>query len=76
MPECAKELFEIEQKLEEYFKDMQDIEFTIQQGKLWILQTRAGKRTGTAMVKIAIDMFHQGYIDEKRQSNVATPKTE
>ncbi len=65
MPECAKELFEIEQKLEEYFKDMQDIEFTIQQGKLWILQTRAGKRTGTAMVRIAIDMFHQGYIDEK-----------
>ncbi len=65
MPKCAKELFEIQQKLEEYFKDMQDIEFTIQEGKLWLLQTRSGKRTGTAMVRIAIDMHHQGYIDEK-----------
>lgn len=65
MPECAKELFEIQQKLEEYFKDMQDLEFTIQQGKLWLLQTRSGKRTGTAMVRIAIDMLHEGYIDER-----------
>jgi pyruvate,orthophosphate dikinase len=65
MPECARELIEVQQKLEDYFKDMQDIEFTIQDGKLWILQTRSGKRTGAAMVKIAIDMLHQGYIDEK-----------
>jgi len=65
LPECAKELIEMQQKLEDYFKDMQDLEFTIQDGKLWILQTRSGKRTGAAMVKIAIDMLHQGYIDEK-----------
>lgn len=65
MPECAKELIETQQKLEDYFKDMQDLEFTIQDGKLWLLQTRSGKRTGAAMIKIAIDMLHQGYIDEE-----------
>jgi len=65
LPECAKELIEVQQKLEDYFKDMQDLEFTIQDGKLWLLQTRNGKRTGAAMVKIAVDMLHQGYIDEK-----------
>ena len=65
MPVCAKELIETQQKLEDYFKDMQDLEFTIQDGKLWLLQTRNGKRTGAAMVKIAMDMLHQGYIDEK-----------
>ncbi len=65
LPACAKELIAVQQKLEDYFKDMQDLEFTIQDGKLWLLQTRSGKRTGAAMVKIAIDMFHQGYIDEK-----------
>ncbi len=65
LPVCAKELIEVQQKLEDYFKDMQDLEFTIQDGKLWLLQTRNGKRTGAAMVKIAIDMLHQGYIDEK-----------
>jgi len=65
LPECAKELIEVQQKLENYFKDMQDLEFTIQDGKLWLLQTRNGKRTGAAMVKIAVDMLHQGYIDEK-----------
>lgn len=65
LPECAKDLLTVQQKLEDYFRDMQDLEFTIQDGKLWLLQTRSGKRTGAAMVKIAIDMFHQGYIDEK-----------
>lgn len=65
LPDCARELIEVQQKLEDYFKDMQDLEFTIQDGKLWLLQTRSGKRTGAAMVKIAIDMLHQGYIDEK-----------
>ncbi|MCE5205518.1 MAG: pyruvate, phosphate dikinase [Porphyromonadaceae bacterium] len=65
LPECAKDLLAVQQKLEDYFRDMQDLEFTIQDGKLWLLQTRSGKRTGAAMVKIAIDMFHQGYIDEK-----------
>ena len=65
MPECAKELIEIQQKLEDYFTDMQDIEFTIQNGKLWMLQTRNGKRTGGAMVRIAMEMLKQGIIDEK-----------
>ena len=65
MPECAKELIETQQKLEDYFKDMQDLEFTIQDGKLWLLQTRNGKRTGAAMVKIAMDMLRAGEIDEK-----------
>lgn len=65
LPECAKELIEVQQKLEDYFKDMQDLEFTIQDGKLWLLQTRSGKRTGAAMIKIAVDMLHQGYINEK-----------
>ena len=65
MPECAKELIETQQKLEDYFKDMQDLEFTIQDNKLWLLQTRNGKRTGAAMVRIAMEMLHQGMIDEK-----------
>jgi len=65
MPECAKDLIETQQKLEDYFKDMQDIEFTIQNGKLWMLQTRNGKRTGAAMVRIAMEMLKQGMIDEK-----------
>jgi pyruvate,orthophosphate dikinase len=65
MPEQYKELHEIQLKLETYYKDMQDIEFTIQEGKLWMLQTRSGKRTGRAMVKIAMDMKHEGLITEK-----------
>lgn len=65
MPEAAGELFAVETKLENYFKDMQDLEFTIQEGKLWLLQTRNGKRTGAAMVKIAMDMLREGVIDEK-----------
>ena len=65
MPELYKELCEIETKLENHYKDMQDLEFTIQDGKLWTLQTRNGKRTGFAMVKMAIDMLKQGMIDEK-----------
>jgi pyruvate,orthophosphate dikinase len=65
MPECAKDLIDTQQKLEDYFKDMQDLEFTIQDNKLWLLQTRNGKRTGAAMVKIAVDMLKQGNIDEK-----------
>ena len=65
MPEVYNELNEIQHHLEQYFTDMQDIEFTIQDGKLWMLQCRNGKRTGAAMVKIAMDMLHEGLIDEK-----------
>ncbi len=65
MPEIYKELDGIQNKLEEHYRDMQDMEFTVQEGKLWFLQTRNGKRTGAAMVKIAIDLLHEGKIDEK-----------
>ena len=65
MPEVYAELNEIQRHLEQYFTDMQDIEFTIQDGKLWMLQCRNGKRTGAAMVKIAMDMLRDGLIDEK-----------
>ncbi|PWD99007.1 pyruvate, phosphate dikinase [Marinilabilia rubra] len=65
MPELYKELFEVQRKLENHYKDMQDLEFTIQEGKLWLLQTRNGKRTGAAMVKIAMDMYRDKFIDEK-----------
>lgn len=64
MPKVFAELNEIQQKLEYHFKDMQDIEFTIQEGKLWLLQTRNGKRTGAAMIKIGMDMLEEGLIDE------------
>jgi pyruvate,orthophosphate dikinase len=65
MPEAYKQLFDTQRKLELHAKDMQDMEFTIQEGKLWMLQTRNGKRTGFAMVKIAMDMLSEGLIDEK-----------
>ena len=65
MPDCAEELINIAHKLEDYYKDMQDMEFTIQDGKLWMLQTRNGKRTGAAMVRIAMDLLREGMIDEK-----------
>ena len=65
MPEIYKQLDELQYKLEHHYHDMQDMEFTVQEGKLWFLQTRNGKRTGTAMVKIAMDLLHEGMIDEK-----------
>ncbi|MBN1464703.1 pyruvate, phosphate dikinase [candidate division KSB1 bacterium] len=65
MPAIYKQLVEIETKLENHFKDMQDIEFTIQDGRLWLLQTRSGKRTGEAMVRIAMELLDQGMIDEE-----------
>ena len=65
MPEAYKELYDIQHHLETYFTDMQDLEFTIQDGKLWMLQTRNGKRTGAAMLKIAMDMLNEGLIDEQ-----------
>ena len=65
LPEIYKQLDELQTKLEMHYRDMQDMEFTVQEGKLWFLQTRNGKRTGAAMVKIAIDLLHQGIIDEK-----------
>ncbi len=65
MPEIYKELFEVQDKLEKHYRDMQDLEFTIQDGKLWMLQTRNGKRTGAAMVKIAMDMLKEKLISKE-----------
>ncbi len=65
MPEIYAELNALQDKLEHHYRDMQDMEFTVQEGKLWFLQTRNGKRTGTAMVKIAMDLVREGLIDEK-----------
>ncbi|MCI7009947.1 MAG: pyruvate, phosphate dikinase [Parabacteroides sp.] len=73
MPEIYNQLNSIQEKLEEHYRDMQDMEFTVQEGKLWFLQTRNGKRTGAAMVKIAIDLLHQGMIDEKTCLNRIEP---
>ncbi|MDP8233030.1 MAG: pyruvate, phosphate dikinase, partial [Candidatus Zophobacter franzmannii] len=65
MPVVYKELFTIQDNLEKHYKDMQDLEFTVQDGKLWILQTRNGKRTGGAMVRMAIEMLEEKFIDSK-----------
>jgi len=65
MPEIYKQLIDIRKKLEEHYKDMQDVEFTIQEGKLYMLQTRTGKRTAAAALQVAADMVDQGYIDKK-----------
>ncbi|MFN5236915.1 MAG: pyruvate, phosphate dikinase [Bacteroidota bacterium] len=65
MPVVYKQLLDAETTLENHYKDMQDVEFTIQEGKLWMLQTRNGKRTGAAMVRIAMEMLRQGMIDDK-----------
>ncbi|HOY72507.1 MAG TPA: pyruvate, phosphate dikinase, partial [Tenuifilaceae bacterium] len=65
MPDTYKELVAVRNTLEKSFKDMQDIEFTIQEGKLYMLQCRTGKRTGTAALNMAMDMLHEGLIDEK-----------
>ena len=64
-PELFKQLSDIRAKLEAHYKDMQDMEFTIQDGKLWMLQTRNGKRTGTAALRIAVEMVKEGLIDKK-----------
>ncbi len=65
MPAVYSDLFDTQRKLEGHYRDMQDLEFTIQEGKLWLLQTRNGKRTGASMVKIAMDLLREGVIDEK-----------
>ena len=65
MPEVYKQLHDIRDNLEDHYRDMQDIEFTIQDGRLWMLQTRIGKRTGTAALNMAMDMLAAGMIDER-----------
>jgi pyruvate,orthophosphate dikinase len=73
MPDIYAQLLHFETTLENHFRDMQDIEFTIQEGKLWMLQTRNGKRTGAAMVRIAMEMLQQGMIDEKTALQRVSP---
>lgn len=72
-PDLYKELEEIAEIVEEHYKDMQDMEFTIEQGKLWILQTRTGKRTARAAIKIAVDMAEEGLIDHVTAVKRITP---
>ncbi len=73
MPEIYAQLLHAETTLENHFKDMQDLEFTIQEGKLWMLQTRNGKRTGAAMVRIAMEMLDQGMLDEQTALQRVSP---
>ena len=65
MPEVYQELVDIYKKLENHYREMQDVEFTIQEGKLWMLQTRAGKRTAAAAVRMAVEMVEEGLIDKQ-----------
>ncbi len=74
LPEVFNELFETQALLEKHYRDMQDIEFTVQEGRFYILQTRSGKRTGRASVKIAVDMVREGLIDEKEALLRVTPE--
>ena len=69
LPECYEEFMTLAQKLEDHYRDMQDMEFTIQEGKLYFLQTRNGKRTAHAAIKIACDLVDEGMIDEKEAVN-------
>src|SRR5690606_7495219 len=65
MPDVFKQLMEVRETLEKHYRDMQDIEFTVQQKKLYMLQTRTGKRTAQAALKIAVDLARDGLIDRK-----------
>lgn len=69
MPNLYKELFDICNKLELHYKDMQDIEFTVEEGRLWLLQTRDGKRTARAAIKIAVDLVHENIISKEEAIN-------
>ncbi|MDA3949906.1 MAG: pyruvate, phosphate dikinase [Spirochaeta sp.] len=73
-PEIYQQLEDVRAKLEAHYQDMQDMEFTIQQGSLYILQTRNGKRTGAAAIKVAVDMVDEGVIDEEKAVTRVTPQ--
>jgi pyruvate,orthophosphate dikinase len=73
MPDCYRELLAIRQKLELHYSDMQDVEFTIERGKLYMLQTRNGKRTAAAAVRAAVEMASEGMIDKKQALRRVTP---
>ncbi len=75
MPEMYKQLNEVREKLEKHYKDMQDIEFTIQEGKLYLLQQRSGKRTAKAAVKIAVDLYNEGIVDKDKALTLVDAKS-
>ncbi len=68
LPEAYRQFMEITDRLEKHYREMQDVEFTIEHGKLWMLQTRNGKRTAKAAVKIAVDMANEGLITKEEAS--------
>jgi pyruvate,orthophosphate dikinase len=74
LPEAYKQFIEIVNKLENHYQDMQDVEFTIEKGRLWMLQTRNGKRTASAAVKVAVDMFNENLIDKQTAVLRVTPE--
>jgi pyruvate,orthophosphate dikinase len=74
LPEVYDQFNSITQLLEQHYRDMQDVEFTIERGKLWMLQTRTGKRTGAAAVRVAVDMVHEGLIDQATAVQRVTPE--
>ena len=74
LEEAGKELFHVFEILEDHYADMMDLEFTIEQGKLWMLQTRAGKRTALSALKVAIDMYNEGRIDKKTAVQRVAPE--
>jgi pyruvate,orthophosphate dikinase len=74
LPEVYNQFNSITQLLEQHYHDMQDVEFTIERGKLWMLQTRTGKRTGAAAVRVAVDMVHEGLIDRATAVRRVTPE--
>jgi pyruvate, orthophosphate dikinase len=74
-PEAARELDEHLHTLEQHYSDMCDIEFTIERGKLWMLQTRVGKRAAAAALRMAVDMVDEGLIDVERGDRTGPPRT-
>ena len=74
LPQVYEQFFDITERLENHYKDMQDVEFTIEHGKLWMLQTRNGKRSAQAAVKVAHDMVNEGLIDKVTALNRVTPE--
>ena len=73
LPEAYKQFLQIVDKLETHYKNMQDVEFTIERGRLWMLQTRDGKRTARAEIKVAVDMANEGLIDKEKAVSRVTP---
>jgi pyruvate,orthophosphate dikinase len=74
MPDTYRQFLEIAHRLEAHYRDMQDLEFTIERGKLWMLQTRGGKRTGRAATRIAVDMFNEGVLSREQAVQRVAPE--